>query len=323
LPGLNSKLEGLKLIRRNTGFSKGVHLVTRQIEDHFALAVSSGKKTEGLVSRGGRHFFVIPWRHRSLIGTTNVPFTGAPEDVKVTAKDLTDFIRDINATFAGLNLQKSDIHFAFAGLYPLISEEIKPDTYQGTGEYQLVDHFVQDGVEGIVSVLGAKYTTARALAERAVDMLVVKLGLPGRKCVTGSEPLFEGRISDMKDFLARKKKEYQDILAPEDVEELIKSHGSEIDTVVRHLQRHPSFMEKISPERETFAGEIDYAVREEMACTLADVVFRRTGLGTIGHPGDKALNRLAQMMGDILAWDRQKTDEEIERVNEKYRYWEN
>ncbi len=323
LPGLNRKIEELKLVRQNTGFSKGVHLVTRQIEDHFALAVSSGKKTEGLVSRGGRHFFVIPWRQRSLIGTTNVPFTGDLNEVKVTAKDINDFIRDINDTFAGLNLEKSDIYFAFTGLYPLVSDEIKPETYQGTGDYQLVDHAVKDNVDGIVSVLGAKYTTARVLAERAIDLLIVKLGLPKKKCVTSTEPLFEGRIPDMENFLAKKKKEYRDIMAPSEVECLVKSHGSEIDAVVRHLQGQRSFLEKICPERETFVGEIDYAVRKEMAYTLTDIIFRRTGLGTIGHPGEKSLCRSAEIMGNVLGWSQKKINDEIALVNKEYSYWEN
>ncbi|RKZ06412.1 hypothetical protein DRQ25_13965, partial [Candidatus Fermentibacteria bacterium] len=164
LPGINSQVKGLHLDKKTTGFSKGVHLVTRQVESNFALALSSGKKTEGLVTRGGRHIFMIPWRGRSLIGTTNVPFNNELDNVRVTRRDIIEFLQDINAIVPGISLQESDIHYAFAGLYPLVSEEIKSDTYQGTGEYQVVDHAKCDSLEGIVSVLGAKYTTARALA---------------------------------------------------------------------------------------------------------------------------------------------------------------
>jgi len=59
-------------------------MVTRNICSDFALAMGSGKKTEGAMTRGGRHFFVIPWRGRSLIGTTNVPFTGNIDELEVT-----------------------------------------------------------------------------------------------------------------------------------------------------------------------------------------------------------------------------------------------
>ena len=72
--GINESVPQLRLKERLTGFSKGVHLVVRQLEPEYALALTTGKKIEGIVSRGGRHFFIIPWRGCSLIGTTNVPF---------------------------------------------------------------------------------------------------------------------------------------------------------------------------------------------------------------------------------------------------------
>ena len=320
LSGMNSTIEGLKLRNQTTGFSKGVHMVTRQIHGHYALAISSGKKTEGYVSRGGRHIFIIPWRGRSLIGTTNVPFKDEIDNVTVSRKDVEDFVADINTTLPGLNLCISDVQFAFAGLYPLFSDEIKEDTYQGTGEYQVVDHAEMDDVEGIVSVLGAKYTTARAVAEQAVDMIVAKLGLPHKPCSTRSEPLFEGRIADMESFVLQKTKQYGDIVRKEVIKNLIVNHGSDIDALMTHLRAGNGFFEKISPERETLAGEVDYAVREEMACTLADVIFRRTGMGTIGHPGEEVLLRVAEIMGETLGWTKDRIDREIETVNRNYQW---
>lgn len=53
ISSMNSTIEGLKLRKQTTGFSKGIHMVTRQIHGRYALAISSGKKTEGYVSRGG------------------------------------------------------------------------------------------------------------------------------------------------------------------------------------------------------------------------------------------------------------------------------
>jgi glycerol-3-phosphate dehydrogenase len=318
ISNMNGTIEGLKLRKHPTGFSKGIHMVTRQIHDRYALAISSGKKTEGYVSRGGRHFFIIPWRGRSLIGTTNVPFKEELDKISVSRKDLVDFMEDINTTLPGLNLCKSDIRFAFAGLYPLFSDEIKEDTYQGTGEYQVVDHAEKDGVEGIVSVLGAKYTTARAVAEQAVDMIVAKLGLSDKPCLTRSEPLFEGRMADMESFVPQKTKQYGDTVRKEVIEHLIVNHGSDIDTLMIHMGAESGFIVNICPDRETLAGEVDYAVREEMACTLADVIFRRTGMGTIGHPGEDVLLRVAGIMAEPLVWTKNRIDREIESVNGNY-----
>lgn len=57
IPQLNQSMKGLRLNKNTTGFSKGVHIVTKQICKDFALALSSKKKTEGLVTRGGAPFF--------------------------------------------------------------------------------------------------------------------------------------------------------------------------------------------------------------------------------------------------------------------------
>lgn len=320
LPGINSQIDSLRLFKETTGFSKGVHIVVRQLEEKYALALSSGKKTEGLVTRGGRHIFMIPWRGRTLIGTTNVPFADKLDEVRVTGKDIDDFLQDINAIVPGLSLENSDVHYAFAGLYPLISDEIKTDTYQGTGEYQVVDHSEQGGPEGIVSVLGAKYTTARAIAEQAVDLIGRKMSMPDPRCRTASVPLFEGRIDNLEQFVAKKQQHYREILPAQTVHDLIVSHGSEVDKVIDYCRNQVGYLEKLSEERETLVGEVAYAVEHEMACTLDDVVFARTGLGTIGHPGTEVLNRVVKVIGPLLAWDELKCQDEIEAVERRYQW---
>ncbi len=320
LPQLNATMGDLQLTKKTTGFSKGVHLVTRKICDDFALAMGSGKKTEGMVTRGGRHFFVIPWRNRSLIGTTNVPFTGDIDELEVTPKDVNDFLDDINAILPDVHLEKEDVKYAFTGLYPLISEGIKSDTYQGTGEYQVVDHSEKDGVAGVVSVLGAKYTTGRIVAQYAVDMILKKIHLPEKKCQTATTPLFEGKITDLAGFTTAKKKEYGDVLEGSTVEHLIKGHGSEIDTIISYLLSDARFIEKIAPDRKTLVGEVHYGVDREMACKLSDVIFARTGLGTIGHPGESVLAAVAAIMAEKLNWGSERVADEINSVEQKYNF---
>ncbi len=321
LPGINSQIDSLKLFKETTGFSKGVHIVVRQLEKKYALALSSGKKTEGLVTRGGRHIFMIPWRGRTLIGTTNVPFEDDLDNVRVTHQDIVEFLQDINAIVPGISLAEEDVHYAFAGLYPLISDEIKTDTYQGTGEYQVVDHSEQGGPDGIVSVMGAKYTTARAIAEQAIDLIGRKIALPDPLCRTASVQLLEGRIDNLEQFVADKQQRYEDLLPPQTVYDLIVSHGSEIDKVIDYCMCPPGYLEKLSKERETLTGEIAYAVEHEMARTLDDVIFARTGLGTIGHPGAEVVNKVIDIIGPLLDWDEQRIEAEVKAVERRYQ-WE-
>ncbi len=318
LPGLNQRIPGIKLHRETTGFSKGVHLVTRQLEGHYALALSSGKKTEGVVTRGGRHIFIIPWRGKSLIGTTNVPFSGTPDEICVTEEDIVDFLDDINEIIPAFGLERKDVDYAFSGLYPLLSDEIKTDTYQGHGEYQLVDHADKDGVEGIISVMGAKYTTARAVAEQAVDMIATRFGVR-EKCQTSFTPLIGGEIADFSVFQEEALQRYS-FLEPDIIKHLVHTFGSQLDEAVVWMQQRELGLERICEGRGCVFGEIAWAVEKEMACTLEDVVFARTGLGTIGYPGEEVLHAVAAIMQNMLHWTEAERQEQLDRVENRYQH---
>ncbi len=319
IPDLNRKLRQLHLNKAATGFSKGVHLVTRQVNPEYAITLATPKKTEGLITRGGRHFFIIPWRGRSLIGTTDVPFDKKPNEVTVTRKDIKDFLDDINQALPKLHLTSGDVYYAFAGLYPLTTLSIKTDTYQGTGDYQVIDHGRSDGIEGIITVLGAKYTTARKVAEKAADLVVNKLGGVFRKCQTQSTPLAGGNIPDLKAFIHEKRETYRKCLEPDAIDHLVSHYGCEIDLLMKQAGHNPSLLKRLTPDRENIAAEIRHAVTHEMALTLEDAVFRRTGLGTVGHPGEKALTRAVQIMADLLDWDVARRELEIGKVNNRYK----
>jgi len=320
IPRLYQKHRDLGLKKPTTGYSKGVHLVTRQLNPDFALGLNSSKQTEGYVNRGGRHIFFIPWRGCSLIGTTNVPFQGDPGQVAVTRRDIVDFVHDINALLPGARLKTEDVYYAFAGLYPLIAGEIKPGTYQGTGEYQVIDHGTEDGVAGIVTVLGAKYTTARIVAEKAGRLIARKLGFPlgprrGRAC-----RLLGGDIGDWHAFREGMVATHGRELDPKTIHHLIQRYGSQFERVFERIQATPDGCRPLSPVRNTLTGEIHHFVEQEMARTLEDVIFRRSGLGTIGHPGGKVLRRVGELMGSALGWSPDQLDDQIRRVEQHYVY---
>jgi glycerol-3-phosphate dehydrogenase len=306
----------MNLARQTTGFSKGVHLVTRKLIDRYAIALPTAKKTEGVVHRGGRHIFVLPWRGRSLIGTTNVPFSGKLDEVGVTHQDIVDFLEDINQTLPSAQLRLEDVLYAFSGLYPLTAKEIRPDTYQGTGEYQVIDH-EQDGVRGAITALGAKYTTARTVAERATDLLASKLEGAWPACATATTPLAGGEIKDWNGFVEGRRGKYATAFAPEVLDSLACHYGTEIDKVVEPLLTGPT-AGKISQE-DILAARVRHAVQQEMACSVADVIFRRTGLGTIGHPGRDAIERIAMLMAELLGWDQARVRSEVQEIENAYR----
>ena len=321
ISGLNEQLGIGRLARPIRGFSKGAHIVTRQVVDRFALALPTRRRTSSILDRGGRHVFVIPWRGHSLIGTTDRPYTGPLDEVGPTAEDIDELLGDVSAALPGVNLTRSDVCHAFAGLYPLTAEDVRPDVYQGTGDYQIIDHGRGGGAKGVVSVLGAKYTTARRVAERATTLICKRLGHGTRPCQTNRAPLVGGAIDDLERFTRDAVGRYSQVLNRDTVEYLVHHYGTETDAVVEKAsagREGGSLLSPLAPGREAVGAEVRFAVKEEMAVTLADVVFRRTGLGTLGDPGEGALRACADIMGQCLGWGEARRLEEVRATQELF-----
>jgi glycerol-3-phosphate dehydrogenase len=130
---------------------------------------------------GGRFLFLVPWQGRTLVGTDYEPADAPPSDPR-------DFLAECDRAFPWASLSSATVTLVHEGLVP------------GRGgpsglltRPRLHDHEVEDGCPGLVTVQGVKYTTARSVAERTVDLVLRRLGRPfvaGRTAVT---PLAKAR----------------------------------------------------------------------------------------------------------------------------------
>jgi glycerol-3-phosphate dehydrogenase len=130
----------------------------------------------------GRFLFLVPWEGRTMVGTSYEPASDAPSDPL-------DFFAEVQRAFPWAGLERGDIALVHEGLVPAEGESSRPSTRS-----RLIDHETEDGLPGLLSLQGAKYTTARAEAERAVDLLVRKLGRPAQRCRTAAAPLPHARL---------------------------------------------------------------------------------------------------------------------------------
>lgn len=314
IPHFNKAAMNRRLNRVVTTHFKGAHIVTRPLTAGHAIVLPTQRGNQGMIGRGGRHIFVIPWREHSLIGTTYGPFNGDLDDVRTSEDDIAALIEDVNGAFGAPILDRSDVLYAYAGLYPLVADVVNPLVYQGTGKYQIVDHSRADGVEGMVSVFGAKFTTARLLAERAMTVIACKLKRNLGKCQTRETALVAGAVGNLEDYRKAKKREYGHRLPEVIIDHLITNYGANLDRVVRLVNSDPALGRRVVPQQNVIVAEIRHAVEHEMAMHLEDFVFRRTGLGTLGNPGREVLVRCADMMGNLLGWDYKAREAEIERT---------
>jgi glycerol-3-phosphate dehydrogenase len=158
---------------------------------------------------------------------------------------------------------------------------------------------------------GGKYTTSRNLAQNVLKTAEKRLGKL-QPCVTHKRRLIGSEIEDMEQFIGDIKRDNPDFRKTT-VEYLGRNYGTEYDRVLKLARQDQTLAEVLNDDGEILAQAV-YAVREEMARTLADVVLRRTGICTLGHPGKEILNRVAAVVARELNWDEARMAREIGEV---------
>ena len=293
-------------------------VVRRRLTGHSALAVpGQTRDPDAIVSRTARHLFLAPWRDYTLVGTWHVVHHGDPDAFTVTARELQAFLDEVNAGCPGLALSLDDVTLWNAGL-TLFGENAEGAVNLRYGKRsRVVDHAQSNGVEGLITQIGVRLTTARGVAERVVDMAYRKLDRPSPRCTSAERPVHGGATGPFEAFvagLARRELQEQPQVV---VRSLAHNYGSEIGPVLAHCRTAPRGWERLGG-RHVLGGEVLHAAREEMAVRLADVVFRRTDLGTADDPGPEALRAAAELMGAALGWDEERIGRELAEVATAY-----
>jgi glycerol-3-phosphate dehydrogenase len=298
-----AQLLGVALPRLVPILSLGLNVVTRS----FGLDAAIGGMARG------RLFFAAPWRGVTIAGTSHEPYDGTADSPVVPPADVDTFLRDFNAAFPRAGLTRADIRLVHRGLLPTAAVV--------DGEVRLLktsvirDHAV-DGRPGLMSVVGTRYTTARHTAQLAVDRVFAALGRPSPPCATDTTPLAGGDVGNLTAFLADARRR-DDRLDRDTSERLARLYGTEHEQV-RHLVAAGPLGEPLSATCPTLGAEVVYAMREEMAITLADAVLRRTEAGVTGHPGRPALERAAALMAFELGWEPPRIEAEIAACERVY-----
>lgn len=284
--------------------SKGIHIITRSLTGDTAVAFET---------RHG-HFFILPWRGHSLIGTTDAIYRGDPDDFAVTDGDIAAFLTVINAGFPSAALTREDVIHFYGGLRPLVESAPGDDSYDASRRSEVVDHGEAGGPHGLLSALGGKWTTARAIAEQVVDRVANLTELGKRSpCRTGERPLPGGGFGTWAPFVDALLRQHA-TLDPDVVANLARNYGARARELIALGDSDGRLLAPLAAGRVDCGAQVVFAVRHEMARTLGDVVFRRTGLGTLGSPGTEALAAVADLMGAELGWDARERTQQVESV---------
>ena len=318
-PWVDRVLNTLNGVRpsRHTSFAKAINVITRPIFSHYAVGLTSQRQyrdRDAVVNKGHRLLFVVPWRGRSLIGTTYAHYEGAPDEFRATTRDVQDLLDEFNLAYPAAGLKKDDVVFVHAGLLPRAGEGRDTDSVQLEKHYAIHDHR-DEGIDGLLSVVGVKYTGARHVAQHIVDRIFQRQGTIPPKSTSSSIPVYGGNIERVEDFLTTVMKQRPLGIGENSIRRLVASYGSEYSSVLKCLDASQTGSRKTVDDCDVLRAEVRFGVREEMAQHLSDVVFRRTECGSAGYPGKERVAACAGAMRSELNWTESKAQQEIDEVN--------
>ena len=257
-------------------------------------------------SRGARHLFLVPWRGVTLVGVWHKVFASHPDTYEIEDAELSSWIEEIDLAYPELGLTLDDVALGSAGLVPFGENDGDAANLKFAHRSRIVDHARSDGVQGLLSLIGVRYTTGPFEAAKLVGQIVAGLGNGNTKSRLAWSPVKGG---DIDDFSALVEQIRQAGVEPDAAEALAHNHGTAWQDIIQR-GRSP----KRLPETTVHEEEIVHAVRHEMAQTLADIVFRRTDLLTTGVISKPALRRTLEVASAEAGWGEERARAEMRFV---------
>jgi glycerol-3-phosphate dehydrogenase len=264
---------------------------------------------------GGRMLTLVPWRGCALIGTSQSTQFVDPDDRGVPSDEVAGLIADANHAFPALHLTPSAVTLVHHANVPAAEGR------QGVPELrvapEIIDHAAA-GIDGAMTVIGVKYTTARGVAERVTTAAARRLGVPVRPSRSGVTTLPGAGIADHEALAIETGRRIGLELPLPTIRDLIRIYAEAVPEIVMLIKERPELREPVAAGVATLGAEIVYVIRHEMALRLTDIVVRRTGLGAAGKPPMEALTRCSQIAAAELGWDSTRIAAELRGVQEVY-----
>jgi glycerol-3-phosphate dehydrogenase len=258
-------------------------------------------------SPDGRLLFAIPFGPVTLLGTTDRDFTGSPDDVAADGADVRFLLQAGNALFPSASLTTADVVATFAGLRPLLRESGK--SVQDTSR----EDSVAVSPSGLVTVSGGKLTTHRRMGERAIDRASGELrrgGVAVAKSRTRKRPFPGAPEEPLPVFRSKVEGEAGDLgLDAATAGHLSLRYGRRAREVLKLAAGARALSQPLTAGLPDIAAEIVFALREEDARSISDLLIRRTHLfWQASDQGIAALPLVAALAARELGWDEKRSE---------------
>lgn len=250
-----------------------------------------------------RMIFVLPWGDYSLIGTTESTEFDTLDELRASNEEVDYLLAEANRILPEAPLRTTDIVATYAGARPLLA-------FSGSPRRASREHRIEVDRFGLISVMGGKYTTFRVMAKQTVDFVVKHCRLRAERCLTDQISLLEPVHPVVLD-------RWQDVTRRIDaglLGRLLSVYGTGAFRILQLLEFEPSLAQTACPHHDYIQAELVHAMQEELACTVSDLLIRRTKIAYSSCQGLDMLSSLA----DLLTRYGQVSHEELKEQLEAY-----
>jgi glycerol-3-phosphate dehydrogenase len=277
--------------------SRGVHIVLPKeiLGGEDALLIP---KTED-----GRIVYAVPRCGRLAVGTTDEE-TSTEEPLVVKREEAEYLLRHLNCYLAQ-PVEMNQVISAFAGVRPLLSAGNASHTKKLTRSHEVE----VDTASGLISILGGKWTTYRAMAEDTINVVQQQLRTRVTPCGT-SEHRLAGATFNQDVTAASFEAAYK--VPSKTARHLFEKFGSFAGEILELAKREPELQLPLVPGLAPTAAEVVYSIRCEMAATLEDILVRRTGLQLYSwRAALQAAPAVSQLLARELGWTLERAQREL------------
>jgi glycerol-3-phosphate dehydrogenase len=238
--------------------------------------------------------FAVPWHNHIVVGTTDTLVSDRLLE-PVALDEEVSFLLTTAGQYLAKQPQKEDVLSVFAGLRPLA----KPDGDDRSTKEISRSHRIILSLSGLITITGGKWTTYRKMAEDVVEKVIVMGGLPDRECITAHMPIHGFRM-DLDPTT--------DPMAP---------YGLDKENILALEEDMPEVQGLLSEKLQIRKSQVIWAVREEMAMTIEDVLARRTrALFLDARESIRLAPEVAELMAKELKLDDAWIASQVKEFNE-------
>ena len=282
---------------------------------HIVLPKFAGAPTQALYAEAAdrRTVFLIPWAGQILVGTTEVPQEESPDGVEPTSPEIEYLLAAVRTLFPRTGIQATDIRYSYAGVRPL---PFSPrESLSSISRSHFLHHHLEDGVAGLITVVGGKLTTAASLARECAHMMGVRArNIPVTIPVVGPDLAIDGALAQWSQKVA-----LLGSIPARTASAIVEWHGRRADSIARIAAKDEAFRRSLCVHSDHIVAEAVQAVDRESAVTLADVLLRRVPVALGACWDDDCSRSAAEQIGSVFGWTESQQRAELESFTEERR----